>query len=55
MKATKAQLEFIEQIEDFVNENFKGSSKEEARLYIQRNIEEYKLNSASNWILTNGY
>jgi hypothetical protein len=55
MKATKAQLDFIEQIEEFVSEQFKGSTKEDASFYIQRNIEEYKLRSSSNWTITNGY
>lgn len=47
------QLKFIKRIEEFVQEKFKGSTKQEARLYIQRNIEEYKLNF-NHWAI-NGY
>ena len=55
IKATKPQLDFIEQIEEFVEEEFKGTTKEEANHYINRNIEEFKLKSSSNWLLNNGY
>ena len=34
MDATKAQLEFIESIEEFVGEKFKGTTKKEATAYI---------------------
>lgn len=53
-KATKAQLEFIEIIEEFVKEKFKGTTNYEAHLYIQRNIQEFKLNS-NHWATVNGY
>lgn len=55
MSVTKSQLEFIQMIEEFVDEQFFGSTKEEASQYIRRNIEEYKLKSSSSWILNNGY
>lgn len=53
--ATKKQLEFISVIEEFVDKKFTGKSKKEASDYIGRNIEIYKLNSASNWMIVNGY
>jgi len=55
MQATQDQLDFIEAIEEFVTEKFTGTTKEEARLFIQRNIEEYKLNSMNSWAVINGY
>ncbi|MBP1971625.1 hypothetical protein J2Z83_003776 [Virgibacillus natechei] len=55
MRATIEQLIFIEEIEDFVSERFEGYTKEEARLYIQRNIDLYELYSSSNWASINGY
>lgn len=53
--ATKKRLDFIKDIEEFVNEKFTGKTKKEASDYIGRNIEMYKLNSASNWVIVNGY
>ena len=53
--ATTKQLEFISVIEEFVDEKFTGKTKKEASDYIGRNIEIYKLNSASNWVIVNGY
>ena len=53
--ATKKQLEFISVIEEFVDEKFTGKTKKEASDYIERNIELYKLNSANNWVIVNGY
>lgn len=53
--ATKKQLDFIKDIEEFVDEKFTGKTKKEASDYIGRNIEIYKLNSASNWAIVNGY
>lgn len=53
--ATIKQLEFIKDIEEFVDEKFTGKTKKEASDYIGRNIEIYKLNSASNWVIVNGY
>ena len=53
--ATIKQLEFIKDIEEFVDEKFTGKTKKEAQEYIGRNIEIYKLNSASNWMIVNGY
>lgn len=55
MNATKAQLDYIESIEEFVDEKFTGKTKEEAQLYISRNVDEYKLSSLSNWHYSNGY
>lgn len=40
---TKKQLDLISNIEEFVNEKFKGSTKKDAYEYISRNIEKYKL------------
>ena len=53
--ATTKQLDFIKDIEEFVDEKFTGKTKKEASDYIERNIEIYKLNSASNWVIVNGY
>lgn len=53
--ATTKQLEFISVIEEFVDEKFTGKTKKEASDYIGRNIEIYKLNSANNWVIVNGY
>lgn len=42
-KITDTQLKFIEIIEEFVDEKFKGTTKEDAFHYIRRNINKYKL------------
>ena len=52
---TIKQLDFIKDIEEFVDEKFTGKTKKDAQEYINRNIKIYKLNSASNWIIVNGY
>lgn len=52
---TKKQLDFIDDIQEFVNEKFTGSTKAEASAYIQRNIKEFKLFSQSNFVTINGY
>lgn len=43
MKATQKQLDFIREIEFFVGEDFKGTTKKEASEYISRNIDEFNL------------
>lgn len=55
MKPTDAQLDFIETIQEFVKEKFAGTTKKEATFYIQRNIDEYKRLSSSDWAIVNGY
>lgn len=55
IKPTEKQLQFIADIEEFVDERFKGTTKEEATEYISRNIERYKLLTMDNYILENGY
>lgn len=55
MKPTKAQIDFIKEIEEFINEKFTGETKKEAAEYIQCNIETYKLQSQSRWVIENGY
>ena len=52
---TEKQLQFIEDIQEFVGEQFKGTTKKEASEYIGRNIEKYKLLSMDNYIIENGY
>lgn len=48
-KPTEKQLEFIEEIQNFISEEFTGTTKQEASDYIDRNIELYKLLSMSEW------
>lgn len=55
IKPTEKQLQFIADIEEFVDEQFKGTTKKEATEYISRNIERYKLLTMDNYILENGY
>lgn len=55
IKPTEKQLQFIADIEEFVDEQFKGAAKKEATEYISRNIERYKLLTMDNYILENGY
>ena len=55
MKPTEKQLRFIADIEEFVGEQFRGTTKKEATEYISRNIERYKLLTMDNYILENGY
>ena len=55
MKPTQKQLDLIADIEEFVPEKFKGTTKEEASEYISRNIEMYKLVTTDNWALERGY
>lgn len=55
---TEKQKDLIECMNEFCSKQFDLSyprTKEEAREYISKNIEEYKLLSASNWQLNNGY
>lgn len=52
---TKKQLEFIRDIEDVVGIPFIGTTKRDASKYISDHIDEFKLYSANNWALENGY
>ena len=57
-KMTTKQKELIECMNEFCREKFDLSyprTKKEASDYISRNIEEYKLLSANNWCVENGY
>lgn len=54
---TEKQRELIEWMNEFCREKFDLSghpTKAAARAYISRNIEEYKLQTASDWQLENG-
>ena len=55
MKPTIPQLNFIKTIEEFVSCEFTGKTKEEARQYIYDNIDEFKVKSADNFVIENGY
>lgn len=52
---TAKQMEFIEDIEEFVDERFTGSTMDEASDYISRNIQKFQLEITSSWALQNGY
>ena len=52
---TERQIKYIKAIQEFVGEEFTGTTKNEASNYIDRNIEEYKLLSSNKWNITNGY
>lgn len=55
---TKRQSDLIEDMNEFCTEKFDMSyqrTKEEARDYISRNMREFKLLTADNWSLSNGY
>ena len=55
---TEKQRDLIECMNEFCTEKFDLSyqrTKEEARDYISRNIDEYKLWSTNIWCLSNGY
>lgn len=54
-KPTQKQLDFIRDIEEFVEEKFHGTTKREASEYIDRNIELFKLYTTPNWALEHGY
>ena len=54
-KPTERQIKYIKAIQEFVGEEFTGTTKNEASNYIDRNIEEYKLLSSYKWNVTNGY
>ncbi len=54
-RPTGRQLGFISAIEEFVDEKFSGTTKEDAAEYIDRNIEEYKLASCDAHQLERGY
>lgn len=55
MEATKAQLEFIKEIEEFVGVRFEGTSKKDATAYISKHIDDYKRLSANQFVIVNGY
>lgn len=48
-KATKKQLEFIESIEEFVDNKFNGTTKAEAYKYISDNIDLYNMRACESW------
>ena len=55
---TSRQQALIEDMNEFCNEKFDLSGEptlEEAREYISRNIDEFKLKTLSQWCLDNGY
>lgn len=55
---TEKQKELIEAMNEFCREKFDLSyerTKDEARDYISRNIEEFKLLTLSSWATENGY
>lgn len=55
---TEKQKELIEAMNEFCTEKFDLSykrTKDEARDYISRNIEEFKLLTLSSWATENGY
>lgn len=54
-KPTEKQLAFIRNMEEFVGEQFKGTTRKEASEYIDRNIEMYKLYTMDSWALSKGY
>lgn len=57
-KMTDKQRELIECMNEFCFHKFDLSyerTKEEAREYISKNIEEYKLHTADPWVIMNGY
>lgn len=57
-KMTDKQRELIECMNEFCFHKFDLSyerTKEEAREYISKNIEEYKLLTTDPWVITHGY
>ncbi len=54
-RPTDRQLVFIAAIEEFVDEEFLGTTKEDAAEYIDRNVEEYRLASCDAYQLEHGY
>ena len=48
-KPTEKQLELIADMEEFCKEKFVGETIEDASEYIDRNMEEFKLNCMENW------
>lgn len=48
---TPSQRRFIEDMNEFCREkfDFNGKNRKDASEYIDRNIEEFKLNTMSNW------
>ena len=57
-KMTDKQRELIECMNEFCFKKFDLSyerTKEEAREYISKNIEEYKLLTTDPWVITHGY
>lgn len=51
MKPTERQMEFINDMEEWISEKFTGTTKQEATEYISKHIEQYKLLTLSNWQL----
>ena len=51
-KATDKQLKFIKAIEEFVGEEFTGTTKKEASEYISRNIDEFNREQAKDEVLS---
>lgn len=54
-KPTEKQLEFIRNMEEFIDEEFEGTTRKEASEFIDRNINKYRLYSMDSWALTHGY
>ena len=57
-KMTDKQRELIECMNEFCFHKFDLSyerTKEEAREYISKNIDEYKLFTTDPWVITHGY
>lgn len=52
---TKTQLDYIRDIEEYVEEPFSGTTKNEASEYIERNRDDYRILSAGDWALERGY
>lgn len=50
-RPTKKQIEFIRDMEEWGCPKFKGTTKREASIYIDENIEWFKLMQQDNWTL----
>ena len=55
---TEKQKQLIQYMNEFCKEKFdleNNHSKKDAKEYIERNIEEFKLFNMDNWCVQNGY
>lgn len=52
---TEKQREFIETMQEFVDERFTGTTRGEAADYINRNIDELQLAMTDGYCLEHGY